>query len=114
MVETITLCITKMRKTIKFSMLSVLLVAIAAISLSFAVPNRHLPSPVPAPTSTTIHVIYTSALDYSDSDDYPDHEIKVTFYGARYSDGQELTDPSSPFYGAEYYFCNPYFNCTNF
>jgi hypothetical protein len=54
---------------------------------------------ISAPSGTTIKVTNTNALDYSNYYYYPDHEIKVTFYGRRYSDGQGVWDPSSPFIG---------------
>jgi hypothetical protein len=42
-------------------------------------------------------------------------ELKVTFFGSRYSDGQDVWDPNSPFEMDPAYFTNPaYCLCANF
>jgi hypothetical protein len=83
--------------------------------LGFTSTNNDTAVPVPAPSGMTITLTNVSALDYSDACEYPAHEYKVTFYGSRYSDGQEAWDPSSPFYGSPWYFSNPIFClCFNF
>ncbi|MEA1877910.1 MAG: hypothetical protein U9N86_13725 [Bacteroidota bacterium] len=73
------------------------------------------PGPTLAPSSTTIKLTYTAGLDFGDCDDYPYHELKVEFFGSRYSDGQDVWDPSSPFVMGSYYFSDPvYCGCSNF
>jgi len=62
----------------------------------------------------TISLKNTSILDYSDCVVYPDHGIKVAFYGSRYSDGQEVWDPNSPFICNDFYYTDPFCLCSNF
>ncbi|MEA1876896.1 MAG: hypothetical protein U9N86_08520 [Bacteroidota bacterium] len=70
-----------MKKTIITSTLIIAMFALMVGSQSFINSN---PEPIPAPSSTTIKLTNTTALDYSDACTYPSHELKVTFYGRRY------------------------------
>ncbi|MBW6492550.1 MAG: hypothetical protein K0B15_15300, partial [Lentimicrobium sp.] len=67
-------------------------VFLGPITLSTLSSTNSIPEPVPAPSGTQINLTNTTALDWSDCEEYPDHEMKVTFFGARYSDGQDVWD----------------------
>ena len=86
-----------------------------ALWFAFSPLNSETTAPKPAPSSTTIKLTHISALDYCNCSYYPYHELKVTFYGSRYSDGQEVWDPNSPFISGPLYFVEPtYCACANF
>lgn len=97
-----------------FLLLAVMAVGLASVLvLSSSSPKAE--AAVPAPSGMTIILTNTNALDFSDCEEYRLHEIKVTFTGSRYSDGQWLTDPDSPFIGENVNFTNPFFClCENF
>jgi len=92
-----------------------ILLCCTAILFAFSPKNNDSAAPIPEPGAMTIILTNVSALDYSNACYYQEHEYKVTFYGSRWSDGQELWDPSSPFLGDPSYFSNPiYCYCSNF
>ena len=83
--------------------------------LGFAPDCNMTPIPAPAPGAMTIQLYNIDYLDFYDCEEYNDHEYKVTFTGSRYSDGQVVSDPSSPFYGDPWYFSEPIVcYCSNF
>lgn len=85
------------------------------IGVSFVNPLIDSKLELPVPSGTTIKLTNVSALDYSNCETYPYHELKVEFYGSRYSDGQNLWDPESPFVLDPFYFREPsYCLCDNF
>jgi hypothetical protein len=88
-------------------------IIILALILPFSIEG--LISLTSAPSGTTIVTDNTDALDYYCYGTPPTGEIKVTFYGSRYSDGQYVWDPDSPFIGAGIDFENPFYClCENF
>lgn len=87
----------------------------AALLFAFSPVSNDPATPIPAPSGMQINITNTTALDWSNCNLYPNHEMKVTFYGSRYSDGQDVSDPNSPFTFPGWYFQNPsYAQCENF
>jgi len=99
-----------MKKTFRIIVFMVALLPFMAGTQSFTIPQ-----PIPAPNGMTIILTNTTALDYGNPSTYCYHELKILFYGSRYSDGQDVWDPNSPFEMDPMYFTNPaYCLCSNF
>ena len=98
MVETITSNNTKMKKIVRIIIFMVVLLPFALGTQSFTIPN-----PTFAPQGTVISLTNITALDYYYIDPPPgtviyntDREVKIEFWGAEYSSGQEQWDDNTP------------------
>ncbi|MCK5821408.1 MAG: hypothetical protein KAH17_05965 [Bacteroidales bacterium] len=80
------------------------------LPLALGIQSFNSPEPVPAPEGTVISLTNTGGLDgagWWETVGTPPYtwlvwhwtngrQVKVTFFGSRYSDSQDVTDPNSP------------------
>ena len=122
MVETLTLCITKMKKKFRILlglfMIGFLVIGLQSFNLTKMAPEP-APAPAPAPQGTVISVTDCNCLDfYYEEDNFPtlnaDREMKITFFGSVYSSGNDQNDGNSPWYADPFVDASNTFQCADF
>ncbi len=94
-----------MKKIIRIIACLAILLPLAIGTQSYTSPS---PEPVPAPLGTVISLTNCHSLSGAGYWSggvyhlYPNRQIKVTFFGARYSDGDDVADPNSPWINTAY------------